>query len=118
VKRSSVVLLALLAVVSVAAGQTANAAPQGNAAKGKQVYLKDGCYSCHGYDGHGGVAPKLAPRPIPAVAFSAIVRHPPPSGMPTYTAKVLSDAELTDIWAYLKAIPEPPPVKNIPALNQ
>ena len=90
---------------------------QGSAEKGKQVYIKDGCYSCHGYDGHGGVAPKLAPRPIPTVAFIAIVRHPPPSNMPTYSAKVISDAELTDIWTYLKAIPEPPPVKNIPALK-
>ncbi len=104
-------LIALLASASLVFAQ-------GNAAKGKQVYIKDGCYSCHGYDGHGGVAPKLAPRPIPAVAFIAIVRHPPPSAMPTYTVKVLSDAELNDIWAYLKAIPDPPPAKNIPALSQ
>ena len=80
--------------------------------------MKKGCYSCHGYDGHGGVAPKLAPRPIPAVSFIAIVRHPPPSTMPTYSPKVMSDAELMDVWAYLKSIPEPPPVKNIPLLNQ
>ena len=92
--------------------------PQGNAEKGKQVFLKDGCYSCHGYDGHGGVAPKLAPRPIPTVAFIAIVRHPPASAMPTYSPKVMSDAELTDVWAYLKSIPDPPAVKNIPLLNQ
>src|ERR1700746_950616 len=90
----------------------------GNAEKGKQIFIKDGCYSCHGYDGHGGVAPKLAPRPIPAAAFTAIVRHPPASAMPTYSAKVMSDAELTDVWAYLKSIPDPPPVKNIPLLKQ
>jgi mono/diheme cytochrome c family protein len=99
------------------AAQNANA-PQGNAEKGKQIFVKDGCYSCHGYEGHGGVAPKLAPRPIPAVAFIAIVRHPPASAMPTYSPKVMSDAELTDVWAYLKSIPDPPPVKNIPLLNQ
>jgi mono/diheme cytochrome c family protein len=93
-------------------------APQGDAQKGKQIFVKDGCYSCHGYDGHGGVAPKLAPRPIPAVAFIAIVRHPPASAMPTYSPKVMSDAELTNVWAYLKSIPDPPPVKNIPLLNQ
>jgi mono/diheme cytochrome c family protein len=90
----------------------------GNPERGKQVFLKDGCYSCHGYDGHGGVAPKLAPRPIPAVAFIAIVRHPPASAMPTYSPKVMSDAELTDVWAYLKSIPDPPAVKNIPLLTQ
>jgi mono/diheme cytochrome c family protein len=90
----------------------------GNVEKGKLIFVKDGCYSCHGYDGHGGVAPKLAPRPIPAVAFIAIVRHPPASAMPTYSPKVMSDAELTDVWAYLKSIPDPPAVKNIPLLNQ
>ena len=58
------------------------------------------------------------PRPIPAVAFIAIVRHPPPSAMPTYSPKVMSDAELIDVWAFLKSIPEPPPVKDIPLLNQ
>jgi mono/diheme cytochrome c family protein len=92
--------------------------PQGNADKGKQTYIKNGCYSCHGYDGHGGVAPKLAPRPIPTVAFIAIVRHPPPSGMPTYSQKVASDSDLTDVWAYLKSIPDPPQVKNLSQLNQ
>jgi len=29
----------------------------------------------------------------------------------------MSDAELTDVWAYLKSIPDPPAVKNIPLLN-
>jgi mono/diheme cytochrome c family protein len=97
---------------------SAQQASPGNPEKGRQVFLKDGCYSCHGYDGHGGVAPKLAPRPIPTVAFIAIVRHPPASAMPTYSPKVMSDAELTDVWAYLKSIPDPPAVKNIPLLNQ
>lgn len=110
-------ILAPLAATALLAAQNAGA-PSGNAAKGKAIFMKNGCYSCHGYDGHGGVAPKLAPRPIPAVAFIAIVRHPPPSAMPTYSPKVMSDAELMDVWAYLKSIPEPPPVKNIPLLNQ
>jgi hypothetical protein len=38
--------------------------------------------------------------------------------MPTYSSKVMSDAELTDVWAYLKSIPDSPSVKNIPLLNQ
>ena len=89
----------------------------GNAEKGKQLFIKDGCYQCHGYQGQGGVAgARLAPRPIALVALIAYVRHP--SGqMPPYTAKVLSDAELADIHAYLAAIPAPAPAKNIPLLN-
>ena len=110
-----VVAIFLAGIVAQVSGQQT---PPGNVEKGKQIFLKDGCYSCHGYDGHGGVAPKLAPRPIPAVAFIAIVRHPPASSMPTYSAKVMSDTELTDVWAYLKSIPDPPAVKNIPLLNQ
>jgi|SRR5579859_2120248 len=109
-----VAILSAGLVVQVSGQQS----PPGNPEKGKEVFLKDGCYSCHGYDGHGGVAPKLAPRPIPAVAFIAIVRHPPASSMPTYSPKVMSDAELTDVWAYLKSIPDPPAVKNIPLLSQ
>jgi mono/diheme cytochrome c family protein len=105
----------MLLLVAQVSGQRT---PQGNPEKGKQIFLKDGCYSCHGYDGHGGVAPKLAPRPMPTAAFIAIVRHPPASSMPTYSIKVMSDAELTDVWAYLKSIPDPLPVKNIPLLNQ
>ena len=51
------------------------------------VFLKDGCYSCHGYDGHGGVGAKLAPKPIATAAFIAYVRHPGPGGMPSSLPK-------------------------------
>jgi len=93
-------------------------APAGNALNGKKLWVADGCYSCHGFDGHGGAGVKLAPKPIPIVSFIAIVRHPPPSGMPTFSEKVISNADLTDMWAFLKSIPDPPAVKDIPLLNQ
>jgi ubiquinol-cytochrome c reductase cytochrome c subunit len=99
-------------IVSVTAVQA-----QGNAENGKRLFVAKGCYQCHGYDGHGGAGAKLAPRPIPVAALIAYVRHPA-GAMPIYTPKVMSDAELTDIWAYLKTIPDPPPVKSIPLLNQ
>jgi mono/diheme cytochrome c family protein len=37
--------------------------------------------------------------------------------MPPYTSKVISDADLTDIRAYLASVPEPPPAKSNPLLN-
>jgi hypothetical protein len=37
--------------------------------------------------------------------------------MPPYTAKVLKDAELADIHAYLKTIAKPPDPASIPLLN-
>jgi mono/diheme cytochrome c family protein len=106
----------LLCIAGLAHAQSAS--PAGNAENGKRIFIKDGCYGCHGYDGHGGTGAKLAPRPIAAAAFIAYVRHPSPSGMPIFTSKVISDADLMDIWAYLKSIPEPPAVKDIPLLNQ
>jgi len=90
----------------------------GNAENGKRLFAKDGCYGCHGYDGHGGTGAKLAPKPLPTAAFIAYIRHPGPSGMPIFTSKVISDADLTDIWTYLKSIPDPPAVKDIPLLSQ
>ncbi len=104
----------MLLMISQALGQTRT----GNAEKGKQLFIKDGCYQCHGYQGQGGVAgARLAPRPIALVALIAYVRHP--SGqMPPYTAKVLSDSELGDIHAFLASIPAPPAAKSIPLLNQ
>ncbi len=109
--------LMIFAIWAVAVILPASALAQGNAENGHKIFLKNGCYSCHGYDGHGGVGPKLAPKPIATVAFIAYVRHPAPGGMPTYSAKGLSDADLTDVWAYLKSIPESPAAKDIPLLN-
>jgi len=107
-----------LFVLALTAGVAA-AQNTGNAEKGKALFLKNNCYSCHGFDGHGGGAgAKLAPKPIALAAFIAYVRHPALGTMPTFSAKVISDADLGDIRAYLATIPEPPAVKDIPLLNQ
>jgi mono/diheme cytochrome c family protein len=37
--------------------------------------------------------------------------------MPAFSEKVLSNSELADIYAYLKSIPEPKAVKDIPLLD-
>jgi hypothetical protein len=38
--------------------------------------------------------------------------------MPPYTAKVLSDEQAADLWAYIKSMPESPPAASIPLLAQ
>jgi hypothetical protein len=38
--------------------------------------------------------------------------------MPPYTAKIVSDQDLADIYAYLKTFPPPEPASKIPLLNQ
>jgi len=114
--------LIILAVASLAAAQTAsksNEAPSGNAQHGKQIFATYGCYQCHGLAAQGGLgtgAPRLGPKPIAFVAFSRYVRQPA-AQMPPYTSKVVSDQDLADIYAFLQALPQPPPVKNIPLLN-
>src|ERR1700748_605445 len=100
-----------LLIFLVAAGTLA--AQDGNVENGKKLFSKLGCYECHGYQGQGGGAgAKLAPKPIAVTALIAYVRHPAGS-MPPYTSKVVSDAELGDIRAYLASVPAPPPLKNI-----
>jgi mono/diheme cytochrome c family protein len=93
------------------------AAQAGNVENGKRLYLKDGCYECHGYAGQGGAGARLAPKVLATASFIKYVRHPA-GAMPPYTSKVATDAELADIRAFLATIPEPPPLKSIPILNQ
>jgi len=93
-------------------------AQTGDAAKGKQLFVADGCYQCHGREGQGGAAgARIAPKPVALKAMIAYVRHPT-GQMPPVTAKVVSDSDLADIHAFLATIPEPKPIKDIPLLNQ
>lgn len=90
----------------------------GNAAHGKQIFTSYGCYQCHGYVGQGGAAGvRIAPPPISLKAVMAYIRQPT-GNMPPYTSKVVSDQDVADIYSYLQSIPAPPPVKDIPLLNQ
>jgi mono/diheme cytochrome c family protein len=92
---------------------------QGNVDNGKRLFLKNGCYECHGYSGQGGAAgARLAQTKLSLATFTAFVRNPAPGGMPPYRAKIMSDQELADVYAYIKTFPEPPPLSSIPLLNQ
>lgn len=62
------ILLPVLAYTQASAG--------GNVENGKRLYVKDGCYECHGYAGQGGAGARLAPKVLPAAALIAYVRHP------------------------------------------
>jgi cytochrome c len=89
-----------------------------DANKGKRLYATYGCYECHGYQGQGSTAagPRIAPAPIPKDAFFAYLRQP--SGeMPSYSDRVISDAELADIRAFLATIPKGPNPSEVPLLK-
>lgn len=108
--------MAAMLTATTWARQAPAAAPPGNADTGKALFLKNGCYQCHGTEGQGGAAgPRLAPDPIPFRAIEAYVRAPR-GDMPPYTAKVMSEQQLADIYAYLKARPRPPALENLPLL--
>ncbi len=92
---------------------------QSNVDNGKRLFLKNGCYECHGYGGQGGAAgARLAQTKLSLATFTAFVRNPSPGGMPPYRAKIMTDQELADVYAYVKTFPDPPPVSSIPLLNQ
>ena len=91
-------------------------APSGNAQTGKDLYVRYSCYACHSYDGHGGAGARLVPLPMNTARFTAYIRNPPRPQMPAYSTKLLSDAQLADIWAYIKSLPVSPEAKDIPLL--
>ena len=91
--------------------------PKGNAESGKALFMKIGCFECHGREGQGAVTgPRLNQNPITFARFSAYIRKP--SGeMPPYTAKVVSEQQAADIYAYLQSLPKAPAVESIPLLK-
>jgi mono/diheme cytochrome c family protein len=93
-------------------------ASAGNAENGKKIFNKNGCYECHGREGQGSTmtGPRIAPDPVPFDVLSRYVRKPT-GEMPPYTAKVVSDQELADIYAFLQSRPHPPTAKAIPLLK-
>jgi mono/diheme cytochrome c family protein len=93
-------------------------APAGNAQNGKKLFTSYGCFECHGNHAEGttAVGPRLAPNPIPFAALQRYVRQPT-GQMPPYTSKVVTDADLADIYAYLQSLPQPPKADGIPALK-
>ena len=106
----------LLAAVISAATLFAQG-PAGDAANGKKLFLRDGCYECHGYAGQGGRdGARIAAIGLNAQGLIHYVRAPA-GQMPAYTDKVISDQELTDIHAYLQSLPKAKPAKDIPLLN-
>jgi ubiquinol-cytochrome c reductase cytochrome c subunit len=106
----------VLAAAGAAAQTPAHTPPARNAEAGKKLFVSLGCWTCHGYEGQGGAAPRIAPRPLPLAAFTTYVRRPP-ERMPNYPQRLVSDEELGHIHAYLQSRPMPRPIESIPLLQ-
>ena len=118
-RSSTPLLLALAAVVSLAAGPVRAQSDAETIERGRQLYMANGCFSCHGTVGQGGErsgAPKLAPEPLPFEAFKVLVRTPR-EAMPRLDARYVSDEQLRAMHAYLGSIPKGPGAKDIAALR-
>ena len=103
---------------SAAAPQSAAPATTGNAERGKDLYLSYSCYACHGYNAQTGNGQRLLPLRVNQQQFVLYLRGPRTAGMPTYSTKVLTDAQAADIFAYVLALPKAPELKDVPLLNQ
>ena len=87
--------------------------------RGRQLYMANGCFSCHGTVGQGGersAGPKLAPDTFPYEAFRVLVRTPR-DAMPRMDAKHISDEQLRHIHSYLASIAKGQAAKDIPILR-
>jgi len=102
-------------VLALLVGQ--GAALAASAENGKRMYMKVGCWQCHGTVGQGGIAgPRLAPEPLAYEALVAFLRTTN-RAMPPYREAVLSNADIGDIHAYLASIPKPPALDSLPLLK-
>jgi len=111
-------LMMTILALSLFAQAPSASAPAGNAQNGRKLFENYGCYQCHGREAQGGLGtgPRLGPKPIAFVAVQRYIRQPT-GQMPPYTAKVVSDKDLADIYAFLQSRPQPPPADSIPLLR-
>ena len=114
------VFVAGLTAVAVAQDKPAAAplaAPTGSAQRGKTLFdttLR--CYACHGFDGQTG-SPRLVPMARAEDAFLAYVRKPATQGMPSFVAA--PEADLRDVYAYIRSIPQAAPAPDsIPLIKE
>jgi mono/diheme cytochrome c family protein len=118
---SAIARLALPLLLALSAAHEASAQapaePRGDAASGASLFVDRACWQCHGLAAQGGgiAGPRLAGRVQVWAAFSAYVRRPTEEMIP-FTAKVLADEELADIFAWLRSLPPPPAVESLPVL--
>ena len=108
--------------VAIAAAQAqappAKPATTGNATAGKQLYLDYSCYACHGFNAQTGNGARLLPPRLNQQQFVLYIRAPRTQQMPAYSAKLLTDAQLADIYAYVLSLPREPQAKDVPLLQQ
>jgi mono/diheme cytochrome c family protein len=108
-------LITLLVGVGILAPScSATPQPPGDAQNGKKVFEKVGCYRCHGSAGEGvspagkeAGPPKIAATHLSLQDFVQSVRKPK-GQMPPFGSKQVTDAELSDVYAFLQSMASQP----------
>ena len=115
---STVAGFVVIGVANAPAQQPASSAPAGNAKTGQALFMKIGCYECHGNEGQGGAAgPRIGRSPMLAFRNFITYIRAPRGEMPPYSAKVIPEKDVADIYAYLASLPPAPAVESIPLLK-
>jgi mono/diheme cytochrome c family protein len=110
-----VFLVAVLAGASILApSRTAKARPAGDPQNGKKVFEKLGCSRCHGSAGEGmsqtgkeSGPPKIASTHLSLRDFVRSIRASK-GQMPPFGPKQVTDAELSDVYAFLQSVASQP----------
>ena len=115
-------------IVYVSLLMMSGAQAAGDVENGKTVYLEQGCYSCHGYNGTGRrpLANDASGIMASEQVFLSYLRLradvaplSPSNNMPNYSVDVLSDTDAIDAYAYIKTFTDDPPeVDDIPAFQE
>jgi cytochrome c len=114
-------------LVSTVVAAAALAEGSGDPVRGKELYVEQACYACHGYGGIGrrNIANKASGILINETVFLNYLRarggqNPqfPAQTMPHYPASSLPDDDARDIYAYITTLVDnPPEIEDAPALK-
>ena len=117
----------LLLAASLLATAGVNAQASGDAGHGALLYYQHGCYQCHGFSGYGrqDLNNTGSAILINVDVFRAFLRGRqdvapllPSTSMPNYPVNALSDAQVNDIYAYIRSMPRnEPEIGDVPTLQ-
>ncbi len=89
------------APVPMAGSEPVSPATNDPVARGRQLFASEGCASCHGLDGRGGViGPSIVGTKAEKLRVETLVG---PKGMPPYAQGAINDQDLAAIAAFLAA---------------
>ncbi len=121
-------LMAVMAFfVAHSAGAQEGAKPP-EVSNGKRLYYAHGCFGCHGFNGETGARDLVATN-SPLIAdestFKMYLRLRadqapvlPVTRMPNYSATVINDAEVRDLYAFIRTFKlNAPAVDSVPTLR-